>query len=218
MREIRTGLVLAVVGGLLLASGCAARQGEGYTTKRDKTKRGAAIGAAAGAVLGAVIGEGEADEILAGAVVGAGVGAGVGAYMDKQEEKLARIPGTSVERVGEDMLLVHFDADVLFAVDSASLSSESRGVLDQANAVFVEFPKTAIVAQGHTDSTGSEEHNQGLSQRRADAVRSYLISRGIDQSRIVALGFGESEPIADNTTAEGRDRNRRVVLLIKAKR
>ena len=97
------------------------------------------------------------------------------------------------------------------------LTDQSRGALDQANSVFVEFPKTAIVAQGHTDATGSETNNQDLSERRAGAVKSYLVSRGVDNTRIVALGFGESEPIADNTTAEGRRYNRRVALLIKAK-
>lgn len=217
MHLSKTTRTLALVVLLTLVAGCAARRGEGYATERDKTKRGAIIGAASGAVLGAVIGEGEADEILAAAAIGAGIGAGVGAYMDKQEEMLARIPGTSVERVGEDMLLVHFDSDVLFDVDSAALGPESRDVLDQANSVFVEFPKTAIVAQGHTDATGSETHNQDLSERRASAVKNYLISRGVDEPRIVALGFGESAPIADNSNADGRSYNRRVDLLVKAK-
>ena len=111
--------VLAIAGLILSLAGCAAmdRQHE-RMTKRDKTKKGAAIGAGAGAVLGAVLGEGELDEILAGAAIGAGIGAGIGSYMDKQEEKLAQIPGTTVERLDDDMLLVHFESDVLFAVDS----------------------------------------------------------------------------------------------------
>jgi outer membrane protein OmpA-like peptidoglycan-associated protein len=201
-----------------LLAGCATmQQGSERTTARDKTKRGAAIGAAGGAVLGAVLGEGELDEVLAGAAIGAGIGAGVGAYMDKQEEKLARIPGTTVERVAENMLLVHFDSDVLFDVDSAILTPTSRGALDQAATVFLEYPKTAIVAQGHTDSTGSESYNQSLSERRAQAVANYLIGRGVDASRITALGYGEGHPIASNDTAGGRSRNRRVDLLLKAK-
>jgi outer membrane protein OmpA-like peptidoglycan-associated protein len=211
---------LAVMLVLLVISGCAAmRRGEGTerTTARDKTKKGAAIGAGAGAVLGAVIGEGEADEILAGAAIGAGIGAGVGAYMDAQEEKLARIPGTSVERVADNMLLVHFESDVLFDVDSSSLDSAARGSLEQAAAVFNEYPKTAIVIQGHTDSTGSETHNQDLSERRAESVRNYLISRGVDAQRMAAVGFGEGEPVATNDTATGRQQNRRVDLLLKAK-
>jgi len=175
------------------------------------------MGAASGAVLGAILGERELDKILVGAAIGAGVGAGVGAYMDRQEERLARIPGTTVERVGEDMLLVHFASDVLFDVDSAILDPASRASLDQAAGVFMEYPKTAIIAQGHTDSTGSEEHNQALSERRARSVANHLIGRGVDAARITALGYGEGHPVADNATSEGRRVNRRVDLLLKAK-
>ena len=203
---------------LLVVAGCAVFQPppDGVST-RDKTKRGAAIGAAAGAVLGAVLGEGEADEILAGAAIGAGIGTGVGAYMDRQEAKLARIPGTSVERIDDEMILVHFDSDLLFDVDSAILSNSARASLDDAAAVLREYEKTAVIAQGHTDSTGSESHNQGLSERRAQAVTNHLITAGVDAGRIAVLGYGESEPIADNQTAAGRALNRRVDLLLKAK-
>jgi len=216
MSKVKTILALALVVSL---GGCAALTGgeDGYTTKRDKTKKGAAIGAGAGAVLGAILGEGELDDILKGAAIGAGVGAGVGAYMDAQQEKLARIPGTTVERVGEDMLLVHFESDVLFAVDSATLNSQSRSALNEAAAVMVDFPKTAIISQGHTDSTGSEEHNQELSMRRARSVTNYLIGQGLDSERIVSMGYGEAHPIASNDTANGRSLNRRVDLLLKAK-
>jgi outer membrane protein OmpA-like peptidoglycan-associated protein len=186
-------------------------------TKRDNTAKGAGIGAAAGAVLGAVLGEGEADEILAGAAIGAGIGAGIGAYMDHQEEKLARIPGTRVERVGKDMLLVDFDSDVLFAVDSAVLGAGARESLNEVGSVLVDYPKTAVIVQGHTDSTGSEMHNQSLSERRAAAVMNYLIGRGVDAARMNAVGYGESEPVASNTTASGRQLNRRVNILLKAK-
>lgn len=199
----------------VLLAGCAYFEQE--QTKRDKTARGAAIGAASGAVLGAVIGEGELDEILASAAIGAGIGAGVGAYMDHQEEELARIPGTTVERVDKDLLLVRFDSDVLFDVDSALLTSDSRATLDGAATVFLEYPKTAIIAQGHTDSTGSESYNQDLSERRAEAVMNYLIGKGVDASRMTAVGYGEAYPVADNDTSAGRSLNRRVDLLLKAK-
>lgn len=210
---------VAVALACALVAGCAPYQQDRAerTTSRDKTKKGAAIGAAGGAVLGAVLGEGELDEILAGAAIGAGIGAGVGAYMDRQEEKLARIPGTTVERVDDDMLLVHFDSDVLFDIDSATLSEGSRYALDQAAAVFVEYPKTAIFSQGHTDSTGSDAHNQELSERRARSVRNHLLAQGIDAARISAAGYGEHHPVATNDTSEGRRLNRRVDLLLKAK-
>ena len=203
---------------LLLGAGCAAKHG---TTERattyDKTKKGAGIGAAAGAVLGAIVGEGEADDILKGAAIGAGIGAGVGAYMDKQEEKLTHIPGTSVERVSKDLLLVRFESDVLFNIDSAVLSATSRSAIDQAASVFLEYPKTAIVVQGHTDSTGSEQHNEVLSDRRAGAVENYLLGRGVEPVRVTAIGYGEAHPIASNATTYGRAQNRRVDLLLKAK-
>ena len=204
---------------LTLLAGCASiiQEGGERETRRDKTKKGAAIGAAAGALLGAVLGEGEADEILAGAALGAGLGAGVGAYMDRQEEKLAQIPGTTVERVGDNMLLIHFESDILFRVDSASLNQTSRETLDAATEVFMEYPKTAVVAQGHTDSTGSEEYNQSLSERRATAVKNYVVGRGVDIARVTSLGYGESQPVTDNGTSEGRRLNRRVDILLKAK-
>jgi outer membrane protein OmpA-like peptidoglycan-associated protein len=213
----RAALTIACLA-LSVIVGCATHQsGQQRTTSRDKTGKGAAIGAAAGAVLGAVTGEGEADEILAGAAIGAGIGAGVGAYMDHQEEKLARIPGTSVERVGKDTLLIHFSSDILFEVNSSILEGGARYTLDEVGAVLMEYPKTAVVVQGHTDSTGSESYNQTLSERRAGAVMNYLIGRGIDSARMTAIGYGESQPVASNDSANGRQLNRRVNILLKAK-
>ena len=188
-----------------------------YTTSRDKTVKGAGIGAVAGAVAGAVIGEGHADQILIGAAIGAGLGAGVGSYMDAQEEKLARIPGTTVERVGSDKLLVRFSSDVLFDTDSAMLVGDSPAALDKVAVVLKDFPKTAIVVEGFTDSTGSNEHNQELSQRRAGAVSGYFVDSGVPAARLTALGYGEDHPVGDNGTAEGRQQNRRVAVLIKGK-
>jgi outer membrane protein OmpA-like peptidoglycan-associated protein len=214
--SVRSGAALVA---LALFAGCAtapvARQPR--TTERDKTVRGAGVGAAAGAVGAVLAGKREADEILAGAAIGAVVGAGVGAYMDSQEEKLARIPGTTVERVGEDTLLVHFDSDVLFPVDSAVMSPGSRSTLDQVATVLNDFDKTAVVVQGHTDARGTEEHNQALSERRAEAVRGYLIGRGVDAGRVVAVGYGASMPAASNGTESGRAQNRRVDVVLKSK-
>ena len=98
--------------------------------------------------------------------------------MDAQQEKLARIPGTTVERAGEDTLLVHFDSDVLFSVNSAVIDTDGRATLTDVASVLEEYGKTAVVVQGHTDATGSEEHNQTLSERRANAVSNYLASQG----------------------------------------
>ena len=206
---------------LSLLAGCASTQPKQqrtpYVTKHDRTVKGAGVGAAAGAVGAVLAGKREADEILAGAAIGAVVGGGVGAYMDHQQEKLARIPGTTVERAGEDTLLVHFDSDVLFGVDSATVDSDGRATLDDVSQVLDEYSKTAVVVQGHTDSTGSEEHNQALSERRATSVRNYLIGRGVDDDRLSAIGYGESSPIASNDSESGRQQNRRVDILLKAK-
>ena len=145
------------------------------------------------------------------------MGGGIGAYMDHQEEKLTRIPGTSVERVSQDVILVHFNSDVLFAVDSAALSPSSQSTVSQFGQVLLDYPKTAVVVQGHTDSTGSEQHNQDLSERRARSVHNYLVGRGIDGGRMTAVGYGETLPVADNDTDWGRQQNRRVDVLLKAK-
>ena len=136
---------------------------------------------------------------------------------DHQEEKLGHIPNTTVERVSEDTLLVHFQSDVLFDVDSAIVKPQAQDPLDDAAQVFQEYKKTAIIVQGHTDSTGTEEHNQALSERRAQSVVAYLTGKGIDPARMAPQGYGEGQPIADNGTTDGRAKNRRVDLLLKAK-
>jgi len=200
---------------LLLLAGCATKGP--YTTSRDNTGKGLAIGAAAGALAALATGNDHAEEILAGAAIGAAIGGGVGAYMDAQEEKIARIPGTSVERIDRETLLVHFNSDILFATDSAQLSSSSRAALQEISGVFNEYNKTAVVIQGHTDSTGSEAHNQELAERRAASVKNLLAAQGVAQARMVAIGNGETMPVADNATAAGRSRNRRVDVLLKAK-
>jgi outer membrane protein OmpA-like peptidoglycan-associated protein len=202
---------------LSVLAGCAWIRGDGYETRRDKTKKGAGYGAAAGAAAAILKGEREADEILAGAAIGAAIGTGVGLYMDRQEERFARIPGTTVERVSENTLLVRFESRILFAVDSAVIGDGGRGTLDEVASILNEFPKTAVIVQGHTDSTGSEEHNQALSQRRAGAVSNHFVSRGVGQGRLATLGMGEGYPVAPNTTEDGRRRNRRVEILLKAK-
>lgn len=206
--------VTAAVLTAALLSSCATGE---RVTRRDKTAKGAGIGAAAGAVGAIATGKREADEILAGAAIGAAIGAGVGAYMDRQEEKLGRIPGTRVERLDESTLLVHFDSDVLFDVDSSVLSGAARAALGDSASVMSEYEKTAVIVQGHTDSTGSDAHNQALSERRARSVEQELIARGVDGGRIASMGFGETQPVADNDTAAGRQRNRRVDVMLRAK-
>jgi len=211
---MRYGFALFGLSALLVVGGCA-------TTASDdpyaKTKRGAAIGAAVGAAAGFFVGDGELDEVLGTAAVGAGLGAGIGLYMDKQQQALEEIEEVDVERVDEETLRVNFDSDILFRVDSATLSAQSMASLDDFAQVMREFPKTAILIQGYTDSTGSEQYNMQLSERRAKSVRNHLALREVDETRMAAIGYGEGYPVADNTTPEGRAQNRRVSILIKGK-
>ncbi|HEV8201041.1 MAG TPA: OmpA family protein [Candidatus Polarisedimenticolia bacterium] len=226
MTMTRIGRAAAGLIALLLIgqAGCASTKtasapppDETKVTKKDKTAKGAGIGAAAGAAIAALTGSRKADHILEGAAIGAGIGAGVGVYMDHQEEKLGHIPGTTVERVSDDTLLVHFQSDVLFDVDSAIVKPQAQDSLDDAAQVFQEYRKTAIIVQGHTDSTGTEEHNQALSERRAQSVVAYLTGKGIDPARMAPQGYGEGQPVASNDSTDGRAKNRRVDLLLKAK-
>jgi len=139
-------LLVALLAGCTTA-GTPRREREPYVTKRDRTVKGASVGAVVGAAGAVLAGKREADEILAGAAIGGAIGAGVGAYMDAQQEKIARIPGTTVERVDENTLLVHFENDVLFAVNSSALDSDGRATLDDVAQVLNEYAKTAVVGK-----------------------------------------------------------------------
>lgn len=184
-----------------------------------RTKQGAGAGAAAGAVAGAVIGNQSGNPrtgAAVGAAVGAGVGAAIGRRMDKQQEELRRIEGLEVERTAEDAINVRMRNDVLFDVDSASLRAESRATLQEMANVFERYPEQRIRVEGHTDSTGTDDYNQRLSERRANSVREYLVSQGVTRGSITAVGYGESRPRADNSTSSGRQLNRRVEISIQA--
>jgi outer membrane protein OmpA-like peptidoglycan-associated protein len=213
MRRHQLFIVLFLMAALLAGTAADAQR----YTKRDRMWKGAGIGAAIGAAGAYVKGKREADEILAGAAIGGVVGGAIGAYMDRQQERLGHIPGTRVERLGEDTLLVHFNSDVLFDSGSATLDPDGRSALEQVADVMNDYRKTAVVVQGHTDALGSEETNQYLSERRARAVENYLTNRGVDPRRMTAVGFGESAPVASNSSAYGRQKNRRVDVLLKAK-
>ena len=209
----RAFIALFLLAALLLGTAAEAQR----ATRLDRTWKGAGIGAAIGAAGAVLKGKREADEILAGAAIGGVVGGAIGAYMDRQQERLAHIPGTSVQRMSDDTLLVHFNSDVLFETGSASLDESGRSTLDEVADVINDYGKTAVVVQGHTDAEGGEESNQSLSERRARSVANYLASRGVEPDRMSAVGFGESAPVASNSNSWGRQKNRRVDVLLKAK-
>lgn len=185
--------------------------------KASKTAWGAGIGALGGAAVGALTG-GNADQRRKNALIGAGIGAvgggGVGYYMDRQETKLReqlRNSGVSVTRVGDDIIL-NMPSNITFSSDSSNLQPHFFSVLDSVSLVLAEFEKTYVDVSGHTDSTGSEVYNQQLSQQRANAVGQYLIGKGVIQQRVLISGYGESSPVASNTTSAGRAQNRRVEI------
>lgn len=184
-----------------------------------KAKRGAGIGAAAGAVAGAVIGNQSGNNrtgAVAGAAAGAAIGAAIGHRMDKQEQELRQIQGVEVSRPSQGEIAVHLTSDILFDVDSAGLRSESRATLRDLATNFKQYPDELIDVEGHTDSTGTAEHNQALSNRRANSVRDFLVDSGVSGRSITAVGYGETRPKATNSTAEGRQLNRRVEIHIRA--
>lgn len=185
-----------------------------------KAKRGAGIGAAAGAVAGAVIGNQSNGRnrtgAVAGAAVGAAVGAAIGHRMDQQEKELRQIQGVEVSRPSEGEIDVRLTSDILFDVDSAALRPESRSTLRDLSTNLQRYPDELVDVQGHTDSTGTAEHNQVLSERRANSVRDYLIDNGVASRNITAVGYGETRPKSSNSTPEGRQANRRVEIHIRA--
>jgi outer membrane protein OmpA-like peptidoglycan-associated protein len=185
----------------------------------NKTQKGAVIGAAGGAAVGGVIGKATGNTALGaiiGATVGGVTGAVIGRKMDKQAEEIKNeVPGAKVERVGEG-IVVEFNSQILFAIDRSDLSTQSRQGLGDLITILNKYPDTNIEIQGHTDNTGTDSHNQGLSERRAASVAAYLRSNGITSSRITTKGFGESSPKYTNDTESGRSQNRRVDFLITA--
>jgi len=181
----------------------------------SKAQKGAEIGALAGAVLGQAAG-GDTKSTVLGAGVGALAGAGVGAYMDKQEAALRQdLEGTGVEvqRQGDNIQL-NMPGNVTFDTGRADIKSQFYGVLNDVSNTLVNYPKTRVEVAGHTDSTGSADFNQRLSEQRAASVRSYLIRQGVQPARISAVGFGESMPIASNDISQGRAKNRRVEITL----
>ncbi len=187
--------------------------------KVSDTTKGAGIGAAAGAVVGLLTG-GDAAAHRKNALIAAGVGAlaggAIGNYMDRQEANLRHDlagTGVSVTRIGDNITL-NMPGNITFKSDSAELDPSFYKVLNSVNVVVKKYNKTVVEVAGHTDSTGAADYNQKLSERRANSVAQYLETQGLANNRVVIVGAGESKPVADNATPEGRQANRRVELTL----
>jgi outer membrane protein OmpA-like peptidoglycan-associated protein len=201
--------VLATLG-TLGVSGCASL---------NRTEQGAVIGASTGGAVGAVIGRqtgSTARGAILGAVLGGAAGAVIGRRMDNQAQELERsLPNAEVSRVGEG-IAVTFESGILFPFNQTTILPAGQSNLAQLAQSLQRYPETTVLIVGHTDNVGSDAYNQQLSVNRAISAQNYLVSRGIDRSRIRVEGRGETEPISDNATQAGQARNRRVEVAIFA--
>jgi outer membrane protein OmpA-like peptidoglycan-associated protein len=216
-RAVKT--ILGVLAAAVVVTGCETLDPYTREEKTSSATKGALIGAAAGAVVGLVSGD-DAVERRQRALIGAGVGAlaggSIGYYMDREEAKLrAELEGTgvSVTRMGDNITL-NMPSNITFATNSSDLSPAFFEVLNSVGKVLGEFDQTVVEVAGHTDSTGTDAYNQALSERRANSVATYLTSQGVMQARLITVGMGESMPVADNSTTQGRALNRRVEITL----
>ncbi len=213
MKILKTRILMMAIIALPL-SACVTNPETGKK-RISKAAIGGAGGALGGYLLGDLIGgRNDRTEKIVGAGIGAIAGAGVGYYMDEQEKKLRKQTagtGVNVVREGNDLVL-DMPSELTFAVGSANIEPNFRTTLDKVASTLGQYEKTYVDVMGHTDSTGSDVYNQGLSERRATSVAGYLETRGVQSARLATKGYGESQPKASNTTEEGRAANRRVEI------
>lgn len=215
MKKSRLLVSSIAAASLLTVSACVTDPNTGER-KVSRTAIGGAGGLLAGALLGGLIG-GKTGRIV-GAGIGGVAGAAVGYTMDKQIKELKeQTAGSGIDVTEADngsAILVNLPDGVTFDVASYSLKPGFRTTLDQVADSLIKYPNSLIDVYGHTDSTGSDAYNQTLSENRARTVAAYLQSRGVPAARIRSQGFGETMPVADNTTEAGRMKNRRVEIKI----
>jgi outer membrane protein OmpA-like peptidoglycan-associated protein len=210
-------LMVRIAGLTAMLGGCTTLDAYTQESKTSNATKGAIIGAASGAVVGLISGDDSVERrkrALIGAGIGALAGGAIGYYMDQQEAKLRKElegTGVSVTRIGDNITL-NMPGNITFATGSSDLSPAFFDVLNSVSKVLAEFDQTVVEVAGHTDSDGSVQYNQGLSERRAQVVAQYFRTRDIIEQRLIPIGQGESRPVADNTTTSGKQANRRVEI------
>ena len=196
-------IIIVVTAASLLIVGC---------KSANKQQKGTVIGAAGGAAVGAIIGKGSIWGILAGAAIGGVAGNLIGKKMDQQAKELKQaVPTAQVERVNEG-INVTFESGLMFKINSSEISDSYKSDLGSAAEVFVKYPETNIVIEGHTDDTGSDDYNMTLSEKRAVAVKDFLQSKGVAAERMTVKWYGETQPKYPNDSEANRQKNRRVEL------
>lgn len=199
--------IIAITAIMIIAAGC---------KTMNKTQKGAAAGAAGGALIGAAVSKGSIWGILAGAAIGGTAGGLIGNKMDKQAKELKQaIPSAEVERVGEGINMT-FNSQLMFALNSDVVSEGAKNDLASAATVFEKYPDTYLMIEGHTDDTGADDYNMALSEKRANAVANFLISKGVSPSRIQRKWYGETQPKYPNDSEANRAKNRRVEVGVYA--
>lgn len=207
MKRLMVVLLSAAL--LTMGTGC------GWSKKAQYGTAGAAGGAAVGGAIGKAAGNTVLGAIL-GAAIGGAAGVYIGNYMDKQAEEIKQdIAGARVERVGEGIRIT-FDSGILFDVNKAELKPISKENISKLAAILQKYPDTNILLEGHTDATGTDEHNLELSRARSQAVANFLAALQVSATRFTIMGYGEAQPIADNESEIGRAQNRRVEIAIMA--
>lgn len=212
--HIKARLVLAVTATSLTLAACVT---DPETGQQGMTRAGggALAGAGAGALLGAILGgSNNRAAVLIGTGIGAIAGGSVGSYMDKQERELrARTAGTGIEVQREgDQIALKLPSGISFDFNSAAIRPEFKPALDQVAQTLASYQSTFVDVTGHTDSIGSVQVNQRLSEQRAESVANYFALQGVNRARIATRGYGKTMPIATNDTEEGRAQNRRVEI------
>jgi len=213
MSRKRSALLLASAS-LLALAGCV--DPNNPQPERSRTTEGAVIGGLVGALTGVASGGNRGARGVVGGIAGAAAGAAIGNALDRQAQELAATMDdrVSIVNTGSE-LIVTLPQDILFEVDSTFVGPVLRDDLRALSGSLQRYPDTNVVVIGHTDSTGSAEYNQDLSQRRAAAVSRILVEAGTDPYRVRSIGRGEDEPVASNLSPEGRAQNRRVEIVIR---